>query len=199
MDAQSFFSRIKTPSQEDLERVAQAAQKKLLDEQVGTVLRSPEALDVSLSDLLASVPALGMRTLGEIVVMLKPDTSCRSGERSARLTHDQVESVKSQLAAIFAEGYKGSRQDLAKRVTLDGVAQSDIADKLRQPLKALIDAGKVTTEGEKRLMVYVTAASAKKVLSAGEKVPINPTTAVPKPSKVAPAGAKITALPGAKR
>lgn len=193
MDANSFFSRIKTPSAEDLARVAEEAQKKLLDEQVGEALRSPEALDVSLSDLLASVPGLGMRTLGEIVDMVKPATSGRSGERSVRLTAGQVESVKSQLAAIFAEGYRGSRQDLAKRVTLDGVAQDDIADKLRQPLKALIDAGKVATEGEKRLMVYVTA---------GGKKPATPaaaTHAAPKPSKVAPAGAKITALPGAKR
>lgn len=199
MDAQSFFSRIKTPSAEDLQRVAAEAQKRLLDEQVGDALRSPEALRVSLSDLLSSVPALGDRTLGEIVDLIKPAETGRSGERSARLTLAQVESIKAQLSAIFADGYRGSRQDLAKRVTLEGVAQSDIADKLRQPLKVLIDAGKVTTEGEKRLMVYLTA-PAKKVLPSGEKVPVNPPAVPPsKPSKPAAGGTKITALPSAKR
>ena len=166
ISAKQLSNKFNVPSAEELQRAAEQARAKLLQDRLSEALRSPEALEIPIKELLEEAPGLGDLTLAGIFAMTRPSSSAVDKVRT-RLSESQVNAIKAQLTEIFAAGYKGSRSDLASKVSVAGIPPEEMGDKLRLPLKSLIESGHVTTEGEKRLMVYVTAKpAAKKVTTA---------------------------------
>jgi len=78
-----------------------------------------------------------------------------------RLTDAQKEQLKELIMEVMEPAEEGiGRRTIAERMGEEqvaqlGIAQQQLAAKLKQPLAELVKEGRLATDGERRLMVYV--------------------------------------------
>lgn len=92
----------------------------------------------------------------EVFLSAKPQT------RRTRLSNNQKDELKDTILLVLSNYSAGrNRTEVAAAIIAGGLNHTDIdaselAEKLRQPLRDLVTEGKLHTVGEKRLMKYVS-------------------------------------------